>query len=104
MGAHCERCDKRVDPVYRQPRLRKIARGYLLLPAPFILVIPIMASDYVFSLPLFMIWMLGLGSVFRIILDPAVCPTCGAFVEPPTDPNVARWRVVQQAGRAGRAR
>jgi hypothetical protein len=57
-----------------------VAYAYLLLPLPFVPVLPIMAADYVVSLPLLMLYMLGLGRVFSIIRDPPTCVPCGAVI------------------------
>lgn len=83
VNAHCERCDEVVEGVYRHPKLRLVAWGYLLIAIPIIPILPFMASDYVVSLPLLMFYMLGMGPVFAIIRDPAVCSDCGAFLPKP---------------------
>ena len=80
MEAHCERCDETVEGIHRPPRLRVIARGYLLIAIPIVPIFPIMASDYVVSLPLLMFYMLGMGPVLAIIREPATCTECGAFL------------------------
>lgn len=81
MRAHCERCAAEVDASYRSPRARRIARGYPLLIVPFLPVIPIIAADYVVMIPMFMIYMLGLGPVLAILRDPPLCDDCGAYVK-----------------------
>ncbi len=80
MRAHCERCGIEVQGIYRYPSARRWARAYLLIPIPIIPILPIMASDYVVSLPLLMLYMLGIGPVLGIIRDPPTCWECGAFV------------------------
>jgi hypothetical protein len=80
--AHCARCHHEVEAVYRRPRLRKAVRAYLLMPFVLVPLFPFAASDYVVALPTLMIYMLGLGPVFAIIKEPAVCSICGAIVDP----------------------
>lgn len=65
-------------------------RFYLLLPLPFIPVIPIIASDFVVMIPLLMLYMLGLGPVFSIIQESPMCPSCGADIERPPRSAMAR--------------
>jgi hypothetical protein len=81
MRGHCSRCGAHIEPYYQYPKMRFVARGYLLAPLPFIPVLPIMAADYVVCLPLLMVYLLGLGPAFAIIKDPPTCPDCGAMVE-----------------------
>jgi hypothetical protein len=107
MDGYCQRCRADVQGVYANPGMRKVARVYLLLPLPFVPVLPIMAADYVVCLPLLMVWMLGVGPVLRILHDPACCPDCDANVTPRGDPDGSgrsRWRILQWAGRVGRRR
>ena len=79
----CARCKREVALEYRYPRGRKWAKAYLLIPVPFIPVLPIMASDYVVMLPLLMWYLLGIGPVLAIVKDKPVCRECGAFVSLP---------------------
>lgn len=83
MRTHCVRCEREVLAEYRNPRARKLAKGYLLVWIPIIPILPIMASDYVVSLPLLMLYMLGTGPVLALIQDPPTCTDCGANVKPP---------------------
>ena len=81
MRAHCRRCDRDVEGVYQHPKLRILARVYLFLWVPFVPILPIMASDYVVSLPILMLYMLGIGPILAIVQDSATCTECGANVE-----------------------
>jgi hypothetical protein len=81
MQAHCERCEADVEAAYRNPRTRRLARGYPLLIVPFIPVLPIIAADFAVMLPMLMIYMLGLGPVIGILRDPPLCNDCGAIVK-----------------------
>ena len=83
MRAHCRRCDHEVEGVYQHPKMRLVARAYLFMWVPFLPIIPIMASDYVVSLPILMFYMLGIGPILTIIQDPPTCSECGAVVVPP---------------------
>jgi hypothetical protein len=80
MLTHCTRCEAQVEGVYRHQKWRKIAYAYLLVPVPFLPIIPLAASDYVVSIPMMMLYMLGLGPVFAIVRDPPTCRDCGAIV------------------------
>lgn len=82
MEAHCRRCDTLVEGAYPNPRARRWAKAYALLWIPIIPILPIMASDYVVSLPLLMGYMIGFGPIYRIIAEPPTCSICGAYVEP----------------------
>lgn len=64
--------------------MRRVAWGYLAFIIPIIPILPIMAADYVVSLPLLMVYMLGMGPVFAIIREPATCVDCGAFLPRPS--------------------
>ncbi len=76
------RCEEDVNPVYRQPRLRKWARYYFFLPIPFAPFIPIIGSDYMVMIPLSMLYMLGVGPALALVSDKPTCGSCGAFVQP----------------------
>lgn len=82
MLAFCERCDHEVEGEYSNPVRRRWAKLYFLLPIPFLPILPIMASDYVVSLPGVMIYLLGVGPVVGILRDPPECVDCGAIVRP----------------------
>ncbi len=59
----------------------------MLIPIPIIPILPMMASDYVVSLPLLMLYMLGIGPVLAIIRDPPTCWECGAIVKALPQPS-----------------
>ncbi len=83
MGTHrCVRCVADVFGEYEQPRLRRLAWGYFLLPIPFVPLLPIIASDFLAMIPLTMLYLLGLGPALRIVAERPTCPSCGVFVEP----------------------
>ncbi len=67
---------------HEQPRLRRLARFYFILPIPFIPLLPIIASDFVVMIPLTMAYLLGAGAALNFITQKPTCPECGAFVEP----------------------
>ncbi|MCA9706950.1 MAG: hypothetical protein KDK70_13940 [Myxococcales bacterium] len=90
MRGQCARCDAEVEAVFQHPRLRRVLRGYLLLPLPFVPVLPIIASDYVVMIPMLMVYMLGLGPVFAIIQEAPTCAGCGANLERPPRSAMAR--------------
>ncbi len=83
MGTHhCRRCDVLVAGQHEQPKLRRLARFYFLIPIPFVPLLPIIASDFIVMIPLTMLYLLGAGAALRFITQKPVCPECGAFVEP----------------------
>lgn len=59
-----------------------MVRLYKLIWIPIVPILPIMASDYVVSLPLLMLYMLGFGPVLGVLGDPPRCSDCGANTEP----------------------
>lgn len=84
---HCVRCATEVDVQYRYPRrLRRALIGYLCLPLAMIPAFPFLAADYVVSLPLMMVYMLGIGPVLGIVREPPSCSVCGALVGPRARP------------------
>ena len=83
MKAHCERCNETVEGSFRHPRMRLVARGYLLFAIPIIPILPIIGSEFTVSLPLLMFYMLGMGPVLAIIREPATFEQCGAFLPKP---------------------
>ncbi len=54
--------------------------GYLCFPIAMIPAFPFLAADYVVSLPIMMVYMLGIGPVLGIVREPPTCSTCGALV------------------------
>jgi hypothetical protein len=78
---YCIRCEREVEVEYRHPlRLRRLMKGYLLIPIALIPVYPFAAADWVVSLPLMMVYMMGIGPALSIIRDPATCTDCGALI------------------------
>ena len=83
VGMHrCRRCDDEVEGQYEQPKLRRLARFYFLVPIPFVPLLPIIAADFMVMIPLTMLYLLGAGAALRFITQKPVCPECGAFVQP----------------------
>jgi hypothetical protein len=82
MGTHhCRRCDEDVQGEFEQPKLRRLAKFYFLLPVPFVPFLPIIAADFAVMIPLTMLYMVGMGPALRIVNAKPTCPGCGAFVE-----------------------
>ncbi len=79
-ACYCDRCQEPVEPVYLQPRLRKYARFYFLVPIPFVPFLPIISSDYFVMIPLTMLYLLGVGPALGWLTQKPTCPECGAFV------------------------
>ena len=77
---HCGRCKHDVSIVYRYPRARHAAKAYLAVPLLLLPALPIMMADYVFSLPMLMIYCMGVGPVLGIVTDRPTCSDCGAFI------------------------
>ncbi|MBV1858038.1 MAG: hypothetical protein KUG77_06470 [Nannocystaceae bacterium] len=77
----CRRCEEDVQGEHEQPKLRRLARLYFLLPIPFVPLLPIIASDFMVMIPLMMLYLLGAGAAFRFSSQKPTCPECGAFVE-----------------------
>jgi len=79
--AFCARCDHEVDVEHRHSRrLRRLLKGYLLIPLLSLPAFPVLASDYVFCIPAMMLYMLGIGPVLVIVRDPPLCCECGALI------------------------
>lgn len=80
---HCERCERDVAVVYRySATMRRWWKAYFLIP-PMVLIplSPFLAGDYVVTLPIMMVYMLGFGPALSIIRDPPTCADCGALVQ-----------------------
>jgi len=86
---HCTRCERDVEAVYQySPTLRRWLKVYLYLPAFMLLpLLPFLAGDFVVTLPLMMVYMLGIGPALTITRDPPACGPCGALL-----PAIARRR------------
>jgi hypothetical protein len=80
--ARCERCEIEVELEYDDPRLRRLAKGYLFAWLPFLPVSPIIASDFAVMLPLTMLYLIGVGPALAIVREPGKCNECGAAIEP----------------------
>jgi hypothetical protein len=79
--AHCERCDHEVAIEHRySPRLRRALKGYFFMPVLLVPIFPFVAWDYVFFLPVMMLYVVGMGPALSIIRDPATCAVCGAYI------------------------
>lgn len=86
----CVRCDREVEVQFQYSRrLRRGMKAYLFIPIALLPVYPFAASDYVVSLPLMMLYMLGIGPALTIIRDPPTCSTCGAFIPKTSSPSPA---------------
>jgi len=57
-----------------------LAKFYGLMWLPIVPILPIMASDYIVSLPLLMVYMLGFGPVYALTSQRPECAECGAYV------------------------
>lgn len=78
---YCARCECDVEVERHHPlSLRRKLKLYLYAPVILVPVFPFIAFDYVFALPIFMLYMLGIGPVLVIVREPAVCCACGALV------------------------
>jgi hypothetical protein len=85
--AYCLRCSRDVDTEHRYPRqLRRLLKGYFLIPLALIPAYPMLASDYFVAIPMMMLYMLGIGPALVITKDPPLCSQCGALV-PALGPN-----------------
>lgn len=85
----CVRCEREVEVEYQySPFVRRWLKAYLYLPAVLLLpMLPFLAGDFAVSLPLMMLYMLGIGPALTIIKDPPTCRVCGALI-----PKVRRRR------------
>jgi hypothetical protein len=78
----CSRCDREVEVEHRHPySFRRKVRLYLYMPIILVPMFPFIAWDYVVALPIFMLYMMGIGPVLMIVRDPGVCVECGALVQ-----------------------
>lgn len=77
----CTRCDREVEVEHRHPlaRRRKV-KLYLYMPIILVPAFPFIAWDYIIALPVFMLYMLGIGPALMVVRDPGVCCECGALV------------------------
>lgn len=79
---HCARCERDVSVNYvHSAAMRRWWKAYFLVP-PMVLIplAPFLAGDYVVTLPIMMVYMLGFGPALAIIRDPPTCADCGALV------------------------
>jgi hypothetical protein len=77
----CARCDQQVEVERKySPQTRRRVRLYLFMPLILVPMFPFIAWDYVIALPIFMLYMLGIGPVLLIVREPGVCSECGALV------------------------
>lgn len=84
MRRSCVRCDAWVEVEYQHSsRLRRWMKAYFLIPLFLIPASPFLAGDYVVSLPIMMVYMLGIGPALAIVRDPPTCTTCGALIPTP---------------------
>lgn len=50
------------------------------MPIVLVPLFPFIAWDYVFFLPMFMLYVVGMGPALSIVKDPATCSVCGAYI------------------------
>lgn len=78
---HCLRCDCTVAIEHQHsPRLRRALKAYFYLPIALVPLFPFLAWDYVVSLPVMLLYVMGMGPALSIVRDPATCSECGAFM------------------------
>jgi hypothetical protein len=58
---------------------RRWLKAYLYIPVAILPAFPFLAGDFAVSLPLMMVYMLGIGPVLRVVRDPPTCSECGAL-------------------------
>jgi hypothetical protein len=79
--SHCIRCDREVEVEYKHSRrMRRLMKGYMMIPIALLPIYPFAASDFMVSLPLIMIYLMGIGPAMAILRDPATCTECGALI------------------------
>ena len=79
--SYCLRCAREVAIEYKHSaRLRRWMKVYMLIPIAILPVYPIAAADFAVSIPLMMVYMLGIGPALGIIRDPPTCVDCGALI------------------------
>ena len=77
----CPRCDREVEVQYEySAAARRWWKIYLCVPLVLLPAFPFLAADYVFSLPLMMAYMLGIGPALAIVREPATCVECDALI------------------------
>lgn len=64
--------------------MRKLAKVYVWLWLIALPILPIMAADYFVCLPMFMLYLVGMGPAMKLIKGPPTCVDCGAYVSEPT--------------------
>lgn len=82
---HCTRCERDVTVEYsHSPAMRRWWKAYFIIP-PMLLIpaAPFLAGDYVVSIPIMMVYMLGFGPALSIVRSPPLCADCGAFIPRP---------------------
>lgn len=79
---HCARCDRGVAVEYKYSlNMRRWWKAYFIVPPLFLVpAAPFLAGDYVVTIPLMMVYMLGFGPALSIVRDPPLCGECGAFI------------------------
>lgn len=88
---HCLRCQREVPVEYEHSAAaRRWWKLYFLVPIALLPAMPILASDYVVSLPLVMAYMVGFGRVVSIVRETPTCAECGALILPPDPAPTAR--------------
>lgn len=61
-------------------RMRRWWKAYFIVPILLLPMLPFLAGDFAVSLPLMMVYMVGMGPALSIVKDPPLCAVCGALV------------------------
>ncbi len=78
---HCLRCDCAVDVEYEHsPAMRRWWKAYFIVPMMLLPMLPFLAGDFAVSLPLIMVYMVGMGPALSIVKTPPLCAVCGALI------------------------
>jgi hypothetical protein len=64
-------------------------KGYLMIPIALLPVYPFAASDFAVSIPLMMIYMMGIGRALSIVREAPTCTDCGALIPKKPSPSPA---------------
>lgn len=78
---HCLRCGRDVELVYEHSAtMRRWWQAYFLVPIMLLPALPFLAGDFVVTLPLIMVYMVGMGPALSIVRSPPLCAVCGALI------------------------
>ena len=77
----CARCERVVEVRYQHSlAARRWLRVYLCVPLVLLPMFPFLAGDYMFSLPLMMAYMFGIGPALAVVREPPACAECDALI------------------------